>query len=191
MPLFTRHRPLNAHIQPRYHSNSSSYSISPSPSPSPPPTIHNRRTLSSRTNSSSRRSPPPPSLPGLGLPVSPFASLNSTSNSNLNFNSNANSNSNSHTHTNPEIRAEGSNLLVSVAPAFVVQREESDAECWERMLALQREYHCYNSARLEAAVEALERGCRIEDVPIRKFSFFLFSLFLWKYTQSRIHNMRI
>lgn len=31
---------------------------------------------------------------------------------------------------------------------------------------LQREYHCYNSARLEAAVEALERGVRIEEVPI-------------------------
>lgn len=26
------------------------------------------------------------------------------------------------------------------------------------MLKLQREYHCYNSARLEAAVEALEKG---------------------------------
>ncbi|PVH80264.1 hypothetical protein DL98DRAFT_515567 [Cadophora sp. DSE1049] len=34
------------------------------------------------------------------------------------------------------------------------------------MLALQREYHCYNSARLEAAIEALEKGWRIEDVPI-------------------------
>lgn len=43
---------------------------------------------------------------------------------------------------------------------------ESDAECWSRMLMLQREYHCYNSARLEAAVEALERGVRIEEVPI-------------------------
>lgn len=36
---------------------------------------------------------------------------------------------------------------------------------------LQREYHCYNSARLEAAVEALERGVRIEEVPIREFHF--------------------
>jgi len=43
---------------------------------------------------------------------------------------------------------------------------ESDAECWSRMLKLQREYHCYNSARLEAAVEALERGLAIEEVPI-------------------------
>jgi hypothetical protein len=33
---------------------------------------------------------------------------------------------------------------------------------------LQREYHCYNSARLEAAVEALEKGVRIEEVPIRE-----------------------
>lgn len=35
-----------------------------------------------------------------------------------------------------------------------------------RMLALQREFHCYNSARLEAAVEALEMGWSIEEVPI-------------------------
>lgn len=43
---------------------------------------------------------------------------------------------------------------------------ESDAECWLRMLALQREFHCYNSARLEAAVEALEMGWSIDEVPI-------------------------
>jgi len=46
------------------------------------------------------------------------------------------------------------------------RKREADAECWERMLALQREYHCYNSARLEAAVEALERGLGIEEVPM-------------------------
>ncbi|KAH7397685.1 hypothetical protein BKA64DRAFT_44438 [Cadophora sp. MPI-SDFR-AT-0126] len=147
MPSFTRHRPCNSTIRPRYHSNSSTYSTSPSPSPSPPPTIHHRRTLSSRTNSSSRRSPPPPSLPGLDLPVSPFASPDTT-----NPNSNPNATS----------RSEASNL----APAFVPRKGESDAECWSRMLALQREYHCYNSARLEAAVEALDNGWRIEDVPI-------------------------
>lgn len=56
-----------------------------------------------------------------------------------------------------------------MAPAFAPQEGESDAECWSRMLALQREYHCYNSARLEAAVEALEKGCKVEDVPMRKF----------------------
>lgn len=44
---------------------------------------------------------------------------------------------------------------------------ESDAACWERMLMLQWEYHCYKSARLEAAVEALEMGFAIEEVPIR------------------------
>ncbi|KAH6713597.1 hypothetical protein BKA61DRAFT_674214 [Leptodontidium sp. MPI-SDFR-AT-0119] len=147
MPSFTRHRPCTSPIQPHYPSNSSTYSISPSPSPSPPPTIHHRRTLSSRTNSSSRRSPPPPSLPGLGLPVSPFASLNTTT-----------SNSNTNSNLNPEGQA--------MAPAFAPQEGESDAECWSRMLALQREYHCYNSARLEAAVEALEKGCKVEDVPM-------------------------
>jgi hypothetical protein len=41
------------------------------------------------------------------------------------------------------------------------------------MLALQREYHCYKSARLEAAVEALESGYSIEDVPMREFFFSL------------------
>ena len=34
---------------------------------------------------------------------------------------------------------------------------------------LQREYHCYKSARLEAAVEALEMGWSIEEVPMREF----------------------
>ncbi len=40
--------------------------------------------------------------------------------------------------------------------------------CWERMLNLQREYHCYNSARIEAAVEALDMGYSFEQVPIRE-----------------------
>lgn len=38
------------------------------------------------------------------------------------------------------------------------------------MLLLQREFHCYKSARMEAAVEAMERGCGVEEVAIRKFS---------------------
>ncbi|CZT52637.1 uncharacterized protein RSE6_13989 [Rhynchosporium secalis] len=147
MSIFTRSRPCSSPIQPRYRSNTSTYSISPfpSPSPSPPPTIHNRRTLSSRKNSarsSSRSSPPPPSLPDLGLPVSPFSSSKITA-----------------YHSNFESQGHG-----VIAPAL--RERESDAECWERMLMLQREYHCYNSARLEAAVEALEQGWRIEDVPI-------------------------
>lgn len=51
-------------------------------------------------------------------------------------------------------------------PISIPAPRESDAECWERMLALQREYHCYNSARLEAAVEALEQGYAIDEVPM-------------------------
>jgi len=51
---------------------------------------------------------------------------------------------------------------MTTTQAFQIPKTESaamsDAECWSRMLALQREYHCYNSARLEAAVEALENG---------------------------------
>lgn len=38
------------------------------------------------------------------------------------------------------------------------------------MLRLQREYHCYNSARLEAAVEALEKGWGMDAVQMRKLS---------------------
>lgn len=56
-------------------------------------------------------------------------------------------------------------------PAATATQRESDAECWVRMLALQREYHCYKSARLEAAVEALESGYSIEDVPMRECFF--------------------
>jgi len=51
-------------------------------------------------------------------------------------------------------------------PISIPAPKESDAECWERMLALQREYHCYNSARLEAAVEALEQGYATEELPM-------------------------
>jgi hypothetical protein len=46
------------------------------------------------------------------------------------------------------------------------EEDESDAECWRRMLLLQKEYHCYKSARMEAAVEALENGWRVEEVPV-------------------------
>jgi len=52
------------------------------------------------------------------------------------------------------------------APVKIPEQRESDAECWERMLMLQREYHCYKSARLEAAVEALESGWSISEVPM-------------------------
>ncbi|EPE25042.1 hypothetical protein GLAREA_11623 [Glarea lozoyensis ATCC 20868] len=44
---------------------------------------------------------------------------------------------------------------------------ETDAQCWQRMLRIQREYHCYNSARLSAAVEAEERGETNVPVPSR------------------------
>jgi hypothetical protein len=57
-------------------------------------------------------------------------------------------------------------------------RRETDEECWERMISLQREYHCYKSARLEAAVEALERGCSIDEVPMREFFPFSFYSFI-------------
>ena len=54
---------------------------------------------------------------------------------------------------------------------LVRESRESDAECWERMLMLQKEYHCYKSARLEAAVEAMDNGVAIEDVPMRECHF--------------------
>lgn len=43
--------------------------------------------------------------------------------------------------------------------------DSSDSKRWARMLRMQKEFHCYRSARLEAAVETLERG---EEPPIRE-----------------------
>ncbi|KAG0652475.1 hypothetical protein D0Z07_0675 [Hyphodiscus hymeniophilus] len=54
--------------------------------------------------------------------------------------------------------------FVTPVPSDVA--DENDVKRWQRMLRMQREFHCYRSARLEAAVEALERG---EDPPIREF----------------------
>jgi len=34
------------------------------------------------------------------------------------------------------------------------------------MLLLQKEYHCYKSARMEAAIEALENGWGVEEVAV-------------------------
>jgi hypothetical protein len=52
-----------------------------------------------------------------------------------------------------------------VTPVPSDKSDSSDAKRWHRMLKMQREFHCYKSARLEAAVEALERG---EEPPIRE-----------------------
>lgn len=43
---------------------------------------------------------------------------------------------------------------------------ETDVARWTHMLSLQRQYRCYNSARMAAAVEALERGWRVEDLGV-------------------------
>jgi len=37
------------------------------------------------------------------------------------------------------------------------------------MLDMQMEYHCYNSARLEAAVEARMQGVSVDEIARRKF----------------------
>ncbi|KAG9249133.1 hypothetical protein BJ878DRAFT_411249 [Calycina marina] len=52
------------------------------------------------------------------------------------------------------------------APVLIKESRESDSECWKRMLMLQREYRCYKSARLEAAVEAMECGVDFQDIPM-------------------------
>ncbi|CAG8982133.1 hypothetical protein HYALB_00003225 [Hymenoscyphus albidus] len=51
---------------------------------------------------------------------------------------------------------------LSAAHIEMFSPAETDAQCWERMVALQREYRCYNSARLEAAVEARDSGREVE-----------------------------
>jgi len=82
------------------------------------------------------------------------------------------SQSNSPTPPPPTLDGFGEFFNSRAAPVLARESRESDAECWERMLMLQREYHCYKSARLEAAVDAMERGAGIEDVPIREYSLF-------------------
>ncbi|CZR58172.1 uncharacterized protein PAC_08063 [Phialocephala subalpina] len=119
----------------------SSVSTSPPPSPSPEPTPSSRPTIHSRRTLSYklRRSgsqSPPPALSGLGI-------------SNIGL-----------------VVPTPAPTTVPVQEIQGLRKRESDAECWSRMLALQREYHCYNSARLEAAVEALENGWGEDAVQI-------------------------
>jgi len=81
------------------------------------------------------------------------------------------SQSNSSTPPPPTLSGFSDFFYSRAAPVLVRESRESDEECWERMLLLQREYHCYKSARLEAAVDAMERGAGIEDVPMREYAF--------------------
>ena len=111
--------------------------------------IHQRRRILSRNSSSAPSSSPSPS--------SFYNIFHYSSRSSSHF-SLYNIFHHSLRTSSPEIRTLTKRLA----------QEESDAECWERMLALQMEYHCYNSARLEAAVHALGMGYSIEEVPIRK-----------------------
>lgn len=48
-----------------------------------------------------------------------------------------------------------------------------DAKLWRRMLDIQREFHCYNSARMAAALLELEMGMDVGPYA-RKSSSFLF-----------------
>jgi len=60
-------------------------------------------------------------------------------------------------------KARVSTPLVTPVPSD--KADATGAQRWQRMLGMQREFHCYRSARLEAAVEAVERG---EAPPIRE-----------------------
>ncbi|KAF8864027.1 hypothetical protein BDZ45DRAFT_74888 [Acephala macrosclerotiorum] len=116
----------------------SSMSTSPSPSPSPEPTPSSRPTIHSRRTLSYR-------LRRSGS-QSPPPALSGLGISNIGLPAPV--------------------PTTSIPILEVPKRGESDAECWSRMLALQRKYHCYNSARLEAAVEALENGWGEDAVQI-------------------------
>lgn len=48
-------------------------------------------------------------------------------------------------------------------------KEMSDSELWQRMLDIQRHFHCYNSARMSAALLELEMGVDAAHFA-RKFS---------------------
>ncbi len=150
--------------------SSSSSSPFSSPSPSPPPhfhrqphpiftsTIHHRRTLS-RANTSNSGTTTPPLIHSLDFGLS---RINHSQNHN-------GTNALSEVHEGEQIEGNESPLSKLETSFFNSWKGESDAETWERMLALQKEYRCYNSARVEAAVEALEKGWKIEDMSVRKF----------------------
>ena len=55
-------------------------------------------------------------------------------------------------------------LRLHLQPEGDGDEETSDLQTWHRMLALQKQYHCYKSARMEAVIEVLERGLRVEDL---------------------------
>lgn len=48
-----------------------------------------------------------------------------------------------------------------------------DSQLWERMLEIQRTFHCYNSARMSAALLELEMGVDVRHLA-RMYSFFFF-----------------
>lgn len=54
--------------------------------------------------------------------------------------------------------------------------ELSDAQLWRRMLAIQQEFHCYNSARLSAALLGLEMGVDVGQLARKSCIFFRFFL---------------
>lgn len=119
----------------RQYSREGSYDFSAPSSQSPTPnlTIHTRRMLSRHNSSSISTNPSKTTTPA---PLPP--SLNGFADF---FHS----------------RVRNGNQI------SVPEQSESDEETWERMVALQAEYHCYRSARLEAAVE------RFGEVAMREF----------------------
>lgn len=48
----------------------------------------------------------------------------------------------------------------------------SDEQLWRRMLAIQQEFHCYNSARMSAALLGLEMGVDVGQLA-RESKFFI------------------
>lgn len=66
----------------------------------------------------------------------------------------------------------------------------SDTELWRYMLALQKVYRCYHSARISAAVEELEMGVRVDDMDIRKLSLCKASSFIFwlAYSETQLQD---
>ena len=59
-----------------------------------------------------------------------------------------------HDNHNEEEQHEEATRQTNVAAApQAVDDPFDDARLWQRMLALQRRYHCYNSARMSAAIQ--------------------------------------
>lgn len=85
-------------------------------------------------------------------------------------------------------RRNSSTAVIASRPASTSQvwhfdptdgQDMDDSQLWERMLEIQRTFHCYNSARMSAALLELEMGVDVRHLA-RMYLFFFSTLFFFR-----------